>query len=86
MSEVIPAFKKPSSWFGVFGPPGMPPEIVTRLNAEIVKALNAPDVKDRFDKVGLAVIGGSASDFATLLKDGIERYGAIIREAGLKPE
>ncbi len=84
MSEIIPAFRKPSSWFGIFGPPGMAPDVVARLNAEIVKALSAPDVKSRLDAVGLAVIGGSAADFDALLKDGIERYGAIIREAGIQ--
>ena len=86
MSEIIPSFKKPSSWFGILGPAGMPPEIVTRLNAEIVKALGAPDVKSRLETIGLAVIGGSPADFAALIKDGIERYGAIIRDAGVKGE
>ena len=59
MSEILPAFRKPSSWFGVFGPPGMPADIVARLNAEMDKALKAPDVKSRLDGVGLAVIGGT---------------------------
>ncbi|HZD61425.1 MAG TPA: tripartite tricarboxylate transporter substrate-binding protein, partial [Xanthobacteraceae bacterium] len=39
MSEIVPAFQKPSSWFGFFGPAGLPREIVTRLNIEMVKAL-----------------------------------------------
>lgn len=84
MSEIIPAFRKPSSWFGILGPAGMPPDVVARLNAEIVKALNAPDVKSRFEQLGLAILGGSPADFAALIKDGIERYGAIIRDAGIK--
>lgn len=86
MSEIIPEFRKPSSWFGILGPAGMPEPIVTRLNGEIVKALAAPEVKARLDALGLAVIGGSAADFATLIRDGIERYGAIIREANVKSE
>ena len=86
MSEIIPAFRKPSSWFGFFGPPGLPETITTRLNSEIVKALNAPDAAPTLQKNGLAVIGGSPSDFAALLKDGIERYGAIIKRAGLQPQ
>src|SRR5215212_10368988 len=44
MSEVLAAFRKPTSWFGFFGPPGLPASMVTRLNAGIVTALNAPDV------------------------------------------
>jgi tripartite-type tricarboxylate transporter receptor subunit TctC len=86
MSEIIPAFRKPSSWFGFFGPPKLPEPIVTRLNSEIVKALEAPDAAPTLQKNGLTVIGGSPADFAVLLKDGIARYGAIIHRAGLQPQ
>ncbi len=86
MSEVIPAFKKPSSWFGFFGPAGVPREIVSRLNAEMVKALNAADVRTKLDDNAMAVIGGTPEEFATLLEDGIERYGAIVKAAGIQPE
>ena len=86
ISEIIPAFRKPSSWFGFFGPPGLPAPIVTRLNTEIVNALNAPQVHSILDDNGLAVIGGSPQQFASLLQDGIERYGAIIKRAGIPPE
>jgi len=86
MSEAIAAFKKPSSWFGVFGPAGMPAPVAMRLNSEIVKALNAPDVKARLDENGMAVIGGTPEDFRVLIADGIARYGAIIKAAGIQPE
>ena len=84
MSEIIPGFRKPSSWFGMFGPPGMPADVLARLNEEMDKALKAPDVKSRLEGVGLAVIGGTPGQFGALLKDGIERYGAIIRDAGIQ--
>jgi tripartite-type tricarboxylate transporter receptor subunit TctC len=86
MSEIIPAFRKPSSWFGFFGPAHLPEPIVARLNAEIVKALKAPDALATLQKSGLTVIGGSPAEFAALLKDGIARYGAIIKRAGLQPQ
>ncbi len=86
MSEAVPAFHKPSSWFGVFGPAGLPTPMVARLHGEIIKALDAADVKAKLDENGLSVIGGSPEDFRTLIVDGIARYGAIIRAAGLKPE
>jgi tripartite-type tricarboxylate transporter receptor subunit TctC len=86
MSELLPAFRKPSSWFGYLGPPGMPTEIVGRLNREIVKALNAPDVRPKLEELGYTVIGGSPEQFAALIADGIERYGAIIKAAGIQPE
>jgi tripartite-type tricarboxylate transporter receptor subunit TctC len=86
MSEIVPAFQKPSSWFGFFGPPGLPAPILTRLNAEMVKALNAPDTNAVLEENGLAVIGGSPEQFGALIRDGIERYGAIIKRAGIQPE
>jgi tripartite-type tricarboxylate transporter receptor subunit TctC len=86
MTEIVPAFRKPSSWFGFLGPPALPAPIVTRLNAELAKALGAPDVAPILDENGLAVIGGSPEQFAALIRDGIDRYGEIIRRAGVQPE
>jgi tripartite-type tricarboxylate transporter receptor subunit TctC len=64
----------------------MPPAIVQRLNQEIVKGLNAPDVLPKLHDNGYAVIGGTPDAFAALLRDGIDRYGAIIRAAGIQAE
>jgi len=86
MSEVLPGFRKPSSWFGMFAPPGLPPAITARLNAETMKALNAPDVLPKLNDNGLSVIGGTPDDFKMLIEDGIARYGAIIKAAGIQPE
>jgi tripartite-type tricarboxylate transporter receptor subunit TctC len=86
MSEIIPAFKKPSSWFGFLGPAALPREIVTRLNAEMGKALAAPEVAGKLEDNGMAVIGGTPEQFAALIADGITRYGAIIKAAGIQPE
>jgi tripartite-type tricarboxylate transporter receptor subunit TctC len=86
MSEVLPAFRKPSSWFGMFGPAGLPAPITARLNAETIKALNAPDILPKLNQNGMAVIGGTPDDFKALIEDGIARYGAIIKAAGIQPE
>jgi tripartite-type tricarboxylate transporter receptor subunit TctC len=86
IAEALPAFRKPSSWFGYLGPPGMPPEIVARLNREIVKGLNAPDVLPKLEELGYTVIGGPPEQFAALIPDGIARFGAIIKAAGIQPE
>jgi len=86
MSELVPRFNKPSSWFGLFGPPGLPAPLLARLNGEIVKALNAPDVRGKLDENGMSVIGGTPQDFSALIADGITRYGAIIKAAGIPPE
>jgi tripartite-type tricarboxylate transporter receptor subunit TctC len=86
MSEVLEQFRKPSSWFGFFGPAGLPAPIVARLNVEIDKALVAPEVKAKLDDNGMTVLGGRPDDFRVLIEDGIPRYGAIIKAAGLQAE
>ena len=86
MSEIVSAFQKPSSWFGFFGPAGLPREIVTRLNIEMVKALNASDVRSKLEDNGMTVIGGTPEQFGALMQDGIVRYGAIIKATGIQAE
>ena len=48
---------------------------MTRLNAELVKSLNAPDVHSKLEDNGMTVIGGTPEQFAALMQDGIARYG-----------
>ena len=55
-------------------------------DVETVKALNAPDVLPRLNENGMSVIGGTPEDFRALIEDGIARYGAIIKAAGIPPE
>ena len=86
MSDIVPAFQKPSSWFGFFGPAGLPREIVTRLNIEMVKSLNASDVRGKLEDNGMTVIGGTPEQFGALMQDGIVRYGAIIKATGIQAE
>jgi tripartite-type tricarboxylate transporter receptor subunit TctC len=86
LTEVLPAFRKPSTWFGFFGPAKMPRDIVARLNAELNKAIAAPDVQAKLEASDLTVIGGTPEHFARLQQDGIEQFGAIIKAAGIKPE
>jgi tripartite-type tricarboxylate transporter receptor subunit TctC len=70
----------------LFGPPGLPAPITARLNAETFRALTAPDVLPKLNENGMAVIGGTPADFKALIVDGIARYGAIIKAAGIEPE
>jgi tripartite-type tricarboxylate transporter receptor subunit TctC len=86
MSEIIPAFRKPSTWFGFFGPAKLPPDIVARLNAEMRKAVLAPDARAKLEASDLTVIAGTPEEFARLQKDGIAQFGAIIKAAGIEPQ
>jgi tripartite-type tricarboxylate transporter receptor subunit TctC len=86
MSEIIPAFRKPSTWFGFFGPAKLPPDIVTRLNAEMRKAITAPEARAKLEGSDLAIIAGTPEEFAALQRDGIAQFGEIIRAAGIPPQ
>ena len=86
LAEVLPNYERPPGWFGFFGPAGMQPPVVSRLNSEIVKALNTPDVHGKLDQIGLTVIGNTPTEFAALLKRSIELYSQAAKLAGVKPE
>lgn len=86
LGEVLPGYERPPGWFGFFGPPGMQKTVLSRLNAEIVKALNTADVRDKLDQIGLTVIGNTPEEFASMLKRSIELYGQAAKLAGVRPE
>jgi len=73
-----------TTWYGVFAPAGTPKDVVARLNAEIMKALQAPEVKTRI--AGLAGEPGTLTieQFAALNRSDSERYGKLVRESAIK--
>jgi tripartite-type tricarboxylate transporter receptor subunit TctC len=71
-------------WYGMFAPAGTPREIVSRLNAEIVKTLDNPELRKRLADLGVDAWPGTPEQLGTLLRDDIERYGRIARAAGLQ--
>ena len=75
-----------TSWIGFFGPRGMTPVAIARLNAEIDKILRIPQVVDLIKKGGNDPGGGSPEDFARAVQDQSVRWGAVIRHIGLKLE
>ncbi|MCX7960165.1 MAG: tripartite tricarboxylate transporter substrate binding protein [Burkholderiales bacterium] len=73
-------------WFGVLTVAGTPREIVERLNAEIVKILASPEVRDRFAAAGVDVVAGSPAEFGAFLRSEVDRWARVIREAGIKAD
>ena len=66
-------------WFGVQVPAKTPRTIIARLNAELNKALVAPDVRARLDQLGLVVAGGSPEDFTAFIKQEADKLGMLIK-------
>jgi len=71
-------------WNGVFAPVKTPRAIVDKLNADIVRVLNMPDVRDRLAAMGSTPVGGTPEQFGDYVKREIERWGRVIRERGIK--
>jgi len=72
------------SWYGILAPAGTPAEIVRRLNAELNKAIQAPEVKARLTSLGTEPTGGSAEQFGATIKADIERWAKVVATAGIK--
>ena len=86
VKESVPSFEKPSGWYAFFGPAGLPQPIVFRLNAEIVKVLQAHDVRSGLEANAQMVIASSPAELAVLMKKTYETFVKAVQVAGLKPE
>ena len=73
-------------WYVIFAPARTPPDIVARLNAEIVKALATPEVRERFAALGLTPVAGASAQFDKFFRAEIDKWGKVIKSAGLQAE
>ena len=73
-------------WFGVAAPGGTPKPIVDKLNAEIVKILHMPDVKERFAAQGVDVVGSTVEQFQAHLQTQRAMWAKVVKDAGVLPE
>jgi tripartite-type tricarboxylate transporter receptor subunit TctC len=83
VSEFLPGYEM-SVWYAVFGPAGMPRDLVLKLNREINKALEVPAVRDHMASIGVDVVDSTPEQLAAKLKQDTERYGKIIKDLDIK--
>lgn len=81
----LPAFEV-TAWFGVFAPARTPKPIIDRLNAELVKILATPDVRQKLANHGVQPGGGTPDSLRDFLASDIEKWSKVIREAGIRAE
>jgi len=79
VSELLPGFES-VTWFGVYGPRGLPPEIVARVNQAVNAALAEPDLKERFARLGAETTGGTPQAFAAVVKAESVKWKKVITE------
>ena len=73
-------------WFGVWGPARMPADLVTKINADVRRALADPGVKERLANLGNDTMEMSPQEFARFVRSEIEDYQRVVRNAGIKPQ
>lgn len=83
IAETLPGFDI-SNWYGAAGPRGMPRDVVTRLNAEIQRALNTPELRQRFERDAIEPIGGTPEAFGEYIRSELVKWGKLVKSSGLK--
>ena len=72
--------------FGIFAPAGTPAPIINRLNQEMVRVLNKPDIKQKFFDSGTETVGNTPEEFSAIVKSDMAKMGKLIKEAGIRAD
>jgi len=73
-----------SAWFGIFAPAGVPQPVVQRLNAEFVRAMQQPDLRQRLASQGAEPLTSTPAEFAAYLRSEIDKWGKVVKVSGMK--
>ena len=81
----FPGFEA-TAWYGVMAPARTPRPIVNQLNAEFVKALKAPDTREKLSALGFEIEGSTPEQFGAYIKSEIKKWAKVVKASGAKPE
>ena len=84
--EVVPGFSSPAYWIGVVGPKNLPAGVLQHLNAEMVKAMNSPEIKKRAAELTFTVVANSPEEFRRRLEAELKYMEKVTCTAGIKPQ
>jgi tripartite-type tricarboxylate transporter receptor subunit TctC len=85
IAESLPGYDA-STWGGILAPAGTPKDVVARLNSSINAALKMEDVRSRLMGAGIEIQGGTPEAFAEVIRIEVDKWGRIVKEAGIQPE
>jgi tripartite-type tricarboxylate transporter receptor subunit TctC len=85
IAETLPGYDA-STWGGILAPAGTPKDVVARLNSSINAALKMEDVRSRLMGAGIEIQGGTSETFAEVIRIEVDKWGRIVKEAGIQPE
>ena len=85
LGETIPEFARPETSHGILAPAGTPQPIVVRINGEVVRTLNLPDVRDKLASISYVIAPSSPEEFGAILRTQVEALSKVVRDAGIEP-
>jgi tripartite-type tricarboxylate transporter receptor subunit TctC len=85
IAEFVPGFEA-IGWYGLVAPAKTPPDIVAKLNTELVKLMGSADFRERLSTMGAVPYGTSSQEFGTHIRSEIDKMRRIIKTAGVKPD
>jgi tripartite-type tricarboxylate transporter receptor subunit TctC len=85
LAETLPGFEA-VAWYAIAAPPGTAQDITEKINADVNEALRQPEIQERLKKLSAETFGGSREKAAAYMKEEIERWGNVIKAAGVKLE
>ena len=75
-----------ASWYGMWAPKGLPAELVTKIQTEVAKIVERPDIKEQFASLGFEPIGSTPDRFAKYIQEEMVKYKQIIKDANIQTE
>ena len=85
VGDFVPGYEA-TNWYGIGAPRNTPVEVIEKLNKETNAGLADPKIKARIADLGGSLLTGSPADFGRLIADETEKWGKVVRTAGIKPE
>ena len=82
VGETVPGYEM-TVWYGAFGPPGLPADVVGRINAEIGRILYLPDVKTRMENIAVEVAKSTPEELAAMTRRDAEKWTKTIKDLGI---
>ena len=81
----VPGFEA-TTWHGIVMPANTPVALVSRVNADVAKVLQMPDIRDRFAALGGEIIGGTPDEFAAYIKKEIPKWTKVVKDSGARAD
>jgi tripartite-type tricarboxylate transporter receptor subunit TctC len=86
INELLPKFETVVTWWGYFGPTGLPRPIAERFAAEVKRSLQEPDVTAKLDDLGLTLVGSTPDELANTLRTDLDNTARIVKLLGIQPQ